>query len=762
MTLTPLRIAAISALALVAALAPPAGAADLTLTPAPAKAVRADGVFELTAATPIVVSKGDVEARGVADQLADLIRRSRGFRPKVVEGDPTDGAIVLRREGPAGEAYRLDVSPKAVTIAAARRAGLFYGAMSLWQLATPDNAKGPVAVPAATIEDAPRFAWRGLMVDSARHFQSIETLKATLDAMAAHKLNTFHWHLVDDQGWRLEIKKYPKLTQVGAWRTDPGAARAYPKYGGFYTQDQVRDLVAYAAARNITIVPEIETPGHALAPIVAYPELGSAPPDASKMGAKHMGDWGVFPWLYNTDDATFAFLDDVLNEVMDLFPSTFIHVGGDEAIKDQWKASPKIQARIKDLGLKDEHELQSWFIQRVGKTLEKRGRRLIGWDEILEGGLAPNATVMSWRGIDGAIAAAKAGHDTVLSPHPVLYLDNRQSVSPDEPTGRGRVVSLKDVYGFDPAPSQLSAEERKHVLGVQANVWTEHMQTDARMQAMAFPRAVALAERGWTPEGGVDWDDFARRLPAEMARLKILGVTVDAVPFEPQPALSEAEGGKTRLALSTGLGIGEIRYTLDGKAPTAKSLAYAAALDLSSGTTVKARAFLDGRALGRERTWTIDPALLRTRVSGQLKLCTEKVPLTMIDDAPRALDKRAMMFVDILNPCWIWEGADLSKGAILRVRASQIPFNFQVGKDRDQIPLRAPETPGGELEVRAGCAGERLAAIPLGDAAKNPGLSTITGRLPARPGKVDLCLTFTARSVDPFWAIDRVTLTAAN
>ena len=757
MTLTPLRTVAVSAFALAAALAGGANAADLTLTPAPAKAVRGEGSFQLSPATRIVVAKGDVEARGVANQLADLIRRSRGFRPAVIEGGPIAGAIVLTREGPAGEAYRLDVSPSGVTLAAGQRAGLFYGAMSLWQLATPDDAKGPVAIPAATIEDAPRFSWRGLMVDSARHYQSIETLKATLDAMAAHKLNTFHWHLVDDQGWRLEIKKYPRLTEVGAWRTDPGAARAYPKYGGFYTQDQVRDLVAYAAARNITIVPEIETPGHALAPIVAYPELGSAPPDASKMG-----DWGVFPWLYNTDDATFAFLDDVLNEVMDLFPSTFIHVGGDEAIKDQWKASPKIQAKIRELGLKDEHELQSWFIQRVGKTLEKRGRRLIGWDEILEGGLAPNATVMSWRGIDGAIAAAKAGHDTVLSPHPTLYLDNRQSASPDEPTGRGRIVSLKDVYGFDPAPSQLSAEERRHVLGVQANVWTEHMQTDARMQAMAFPRAVALAERGWTPEEGVDWNDFARRLPAEMARLKILGVTADTVPFEPQPALSEGEGGKTRLALSTGLGVGEIRYSLDGQAPTAGSPTYAAALDLPSGTTVKARAFLDGQALGRERSWTIEPALLRTRVSGQLKLCTDKVPLTMIDDAPRDLAKRAMMFVDILNPCWIWEGADLSKGAVISVRASQIPFNFQVGKDRDQIPLRPPATPGGELEVRAGCAGKRLAAIPLGDAAKNPGLSTIAGHLPARSGKVDLCLSFTAKSVDPFWAVERVTLTPAN
>jgi len=756
-TKTPLRTIAVSAFALAAVLATSALAdtAGLTLTPAPAKAVRAEGAFKLSSATRIHVAKGDVEARGVAQQLADLIQRSRGFKPAVVEGPPAVGeaAVVLTREGPTGEAYKLDISPNAVTIAAARRAGLFYGAMSLWQLATPDGAKGPVAVPAASIEDAPRFAWRGLMVDSARHVQSLDTLKAVIDAMAAHKLNTFHWHLVDDQGWRLEIKKYPKLTQVGAWRTDPGAARGYPKYGGFYTQDQARELVAYAAARNITVVPEIETPGHALAPIVAYPSLGTAAPDASKMG-----DWGVFPWLYNTDDATFAFLDDVLNEVMDIFPSTFIHVGGDEAVKDQWKASPKIQAKIKELGLKDEHELQSWFIQRVGKSLNERGRRLIGWDEILEGGLAPNATVMSWRGIDGAIAAARQGHDTVLSPHPTLYLDNRQSQSPEEPTGRGHVSSLKDVYAFDPAPAQLTPDERKHILGVQANVWTEHMQTDTRMELMAFPRAVALAERGWSSEADANWDDFARRLPAEMTRLKILGVAANTVPFEPQAAPSEGADGKTVLALSTGLGVGEIRYTTDGEAPTATSMAYAGALALTSGATVKAQTFVDGQALGRARSWTITPALLDTRVSGQLKACTEKVALTMIDDAPAAFDKRPMMYVDIFNPCWIWEGARLDKGAVLTARITQIPFNFQVGKDRDNIPLHPPATPGGELEVRLGCTGERIAAIPLGDAARNPGLSTVTARLPARAGQADLCLTFTSKTLDPFWVIERVTL----
>jgi hexosaminidase len=344
----------------------------------------------------------------------------------------------------------------------------------------------------------------------------------------------------------------------------------------------------------------------------------------------------------------------------------------------------------------------------------------------------------------------------------VLYLDNRQSTSAEEPTGRGHVSSLKDVYAFDPAPAQLTPDERKHILGVQANVWTEHMQTDQRMQLMAFPRAVALAERAWSSEINTNWDRFAQRLPAEMARLKILGVAANSVPFEPEPALTEAEGGKIRVALSSGLGLGQIRYTTNGDAPTMTSSTYAGPVELPYGAVLKARTFIEERPLGRERVWAMSADLLQTRTSRQLKLCSEQVPLTMIDDAPAALDQRPMMMVDIFNPCWIWEGARLDRGAMFSARISQIPFNFQVGKDRDNIPLRPPATLGGELEVRLGCSGERIAAIPLKDAARNPGLTTISARLPARADRADLCLTFTSKSLDPFWVIERVTLKPAN
>ncbi|WP_243410585.1 family 20 glycosylhydrolase [Caulobacter radicis] len=751
-------------------LAAPAMAAEpLTLTPAPVKAQAVEGHFRLSAATRIHVAKGDVEAKGVALQLSDLLHRARGIRPAVVEGEPAAGeaAISLVRGGPDGEGYGLDVAPGGVKITALKRAGLFYGAISLWQLAVQDEAKGPVDVPAARVEDAPRFAWRGFMLDSARHYQSINTIKLLIDGMAAHKLNTLHWHLVDDQAWRLEIKKYPKLTEVSAWRTPAGAAARDPKtgkpvrYGGFYSQDQVRDLVAYAAARNVTIVPEIEMPGHALAPIVAYPKLGLTPNPPAL--ARH--DWGIFPYLYNVDDSTFEFLNDVLDEVMDLFPSEYIHVGGDEAVKDQWKESAAIQARIKALGVKDEHGLQSWFIQRVEKHINGRGRRLIGWDEILEGGLAPNATVMSWRGIDGAIAAAGQGHDTVLSPEPTLYFDRRQSTSVDEPPGRMTVSSLKDVYQFDAAPDALTADQRKHILGVQANLWVEHIRTDERVQLMAFPRLVALSETAWTQEERRDWQGFTARVPAQMARLKALGLKANTAPFEPQATLRPGQDGAIAASLKSGLEIGQVRYTVDGAEPTATSPAYGDTLSLKAGTVLKARSFLDGQPLGRTRAWTATQWSAETRVSRQLELCGNAIPLLFEDDAPESGrdGERAIFATDVMQPCWVWKGADLSKGLKLTARVGQTPWNFQIGKAKDQIVVRKPATPDGELEVRVGgCEGERIAAIPLGKAGRGPGLGTVSGALPARAGVHDLCFSFTAKGLDPMPALDRVTLTAAG
>ncbi|MDO9335225.1 MAG: family 20 glycosylhydrolase [Caulobacter sp.] len=746
---------------LASCLALPAQAAP-ALIPAPASIVEGQGGYELKPYDLIAVADGDAEALRTALYLQDLLQETRGLSVAVREGGAGRAAITLKRDGPKGEAYRLSANPDGVVIAAADEAGLFYGAVTLWQLATQTPGKGPVRIQAMTIEDAPRFAWRGLMLDSARHFQSPAFVKRFIDWMALHKLNTLHWHLTDDQGWRLEIKKYPRLTEVGAWRVQAGAAPAADidpatgrprQYGGFYTQDQVREIVAYAAARQITIVPEIEMPGHAQATLVAYPDLGTVDPAPTAVS----GDWGVFPYIYNVDDRTFSFLEDVLTEVMDLFPGQYIHVGGDEAVKDQWKASPSVQAKIKALGLKDEHELQSWFIQRIERFLNAKGRRLIGWDEILEGGLAPNATVMSWRGIDGAVAAARQGHDAVLAAQPTLYFDRRQSASPDEPPGRGQMVTLKDVYDFDPAPASLTADETRHVLGLQATLFSEHIRTEERMEQMAFPRAAAIAELGWSPARGRDWAGFSARLPAMLERYGTVGLRYDEVPLRVVVTAGlDVAANRTAVTLATPLGLGDIHYTLDGSAPTAASPLYVAPLDLPVPSTVKAAAFENRRALTAPTTKVLDAASLRFRKSQELKLCSEGIALSLEDDGPLE-GPRAVMIADIMNPCWIYPAADLTGVTRIELDVGQRPFNFQIGADLAKITFRPPTTPEGEFEVRLdSCAGPVVATLPLAPAAGNTGVTRLTAPLAPASGLHDLCFTYTARGVEPMWFIDGV------
>ena len=524
------------------------------IIPMPRALSTASGQFNVTASTPVVVEAGSA-AEPVARYFIDLLQRTRSLALQV---DPAARANAKHAidfqltagEGAGQEGYSLTISPERIVVSAGDPRGLFYGAVTLWQLMTPGAAGEAISIPAITINDAPRFPWRGLMLDSARHFQSPQFIKQFIDWMALHKLNVLHWHLVDDQGWRLEIKKYPKLTSVGAWRVPAGAGAAAdtdpatgkPRlYGGFYTQDQVREIVAYAAERHITIVPEIEMPGHASASVAAYPQLGVTGTHPPMVPA----DWGVYSTLYNVDDSTFTFLEDVLTEVMALFPGEYIHVGGDEAVKDEWKASPKIQAQMRKLGIKDEHGLQSYFIQRIGKFLNQHERKLIGWDEILEGGLAPNATVMSWRGIDGAIAAATAGHDAVLAPQPALYFDNRQNGPNDPSPGRGWVISLEDVYRFDPAPAALQPDQLKHILGVQAPIFTEHMRTEERVEYMTFPRAAALAEVAWSPAERRDWADFQARLPAQLRATTRWGFTTHPlqIRLHPTPPPLRSGGG---------------------------------------------------------------------------------------------------------------------------------------------------------------------------------------------------------------------------
>jgi hexosaminidase len=575
--------------------------------------------------------------------------------------------------------------------------------------------------------------------------------------MAANKLNVLHWHLVDDQGWRLEMPKYPRLTSISAWRraaTAPGAP-PLPVEGGFYTRAQIRQIVAYAAARHITIVPEIEMPGHALAAIRAYPRLGMGVP----IPPGTESDYGVFPWLYNTDDATFRFLENVLDEVMDLFPSPYIHVGGDEAVKDQWKASPAIQAQMKALGITSEDKLQGWFVARIGKYLAAHRRRLIGWDEILEGDVPADATIMSWRGIDGAVAAAKAGHDTVLSPAPTLYFDNRQGVDAAEGPGRGTLESLATVYGFDPAPASIPAAEQRHILGLQGNLWTEHVRGDARAAQMAFPRASAVAELGWSPAGHRDFADFVRRLSPQMARMKALGISGSAALFRPVVTLSP-EGAKARIALTGQSGL-PIRYTLDGSAPGAASPLYAAPFNAAFPARLRAASFLNGTAQPGAIELPVTSETLRHRDDTQLDLCSGKVPLRLEDDWP-ATGKRAAFLIDIEQPCWIYRAAPMDDVTGIAIDVGQLPFNFQIGDDVDGIHFAPPVTPAGEFEVRDGCDGDRIAMLPLAPAARNPGVTRLSAALPPLKGAHDLCFTYTAHGVNPLWAISAVQLETAR
>jgi hexosaminidase len=508
--------------------ADPVAAPPVSIIPAPLEARPAAGEFVF--GTQARVAYRGAGSEQAARSFVELAQRTHGIDLAFAGKEGAAGAILfeISRSAPAApESYSLRVTPKGITVRARESRGLFYGAVSLWQLLGSPDA-GPPRIRAVTIEDAPRFRWRGLMLDTARHYQSPEFIRKFIDWMALHKLNVFHWHLTDDQAWRLEIKKYPRLTSVGAWRVPAGPAAAAdidpatgkPRlYGGFYTHEEVRDIVKYAAARHITVVPEIELPGHASAAVVAYPQLGVS----RTLPTAVPEEWGIFTTLFNADEATFAFFEDVFAEVMQLFPGEYIHVGGDEAVKDEWEASAAIQSRMKELGVKDEHALQSYFIQRVEKFLNKNGRKLIGWDEILEGGLAPNATVMSWRGIDGAIAAANAGHDTVLSPSPTMYLDHWQSDGDPAP-GRSDTITLEDVYRFDPIPDKIPAAQHHHILGIQANFWAEFMRSEERVEYQAYPRAAALAEVAWSSPARIDWLDFRDRMPDQLARYRKLGI----------------------------------------------------------------------------------------------------------------------------------------------------------------------------------------------------------------------------------------------
>jgi hexosaminidase len=733
----------------------------LPLIPQPVSVVAATGSFPLRTGTHVVVRGGDAQSTATARYFAELVRQSRSLRLDVEpSGNPGPGdaiEFVLDRNfhidaDDHGEGYVLDVGAHRITLSAATPHGLFNAAVTLWQLMTAQSAPAPeVRVPALHIVDYPRFAWRGLLLDSARHFQSPEFVKRFIDEMALHKLNVLHWHLTDDQGWRIEIRKYPKLTEIGAWRApqpdemqlaDPATGR----YGGFYTQAQIRDIVAYAAARYVTIVPEIDMPGHAQAAIASYPRLGvtgKQPPVSS--------DWGINTYLYNVEESTFAFINDVLGEVLELFPSPYIHVGGDEAAKDQWQASARVQERMRRLGVHDEKALQGYFTARLEGFLRAHGRKLIGWDEILEGGLPPGAVVMSWRGAEGAVAAATQGDDVVMAPDPSVYLDHLQGNGRDEPPGRVKVLSLADMYAFEPVPKELDAGQARHILGAQANLWSEYLTTGTRVEFAAFPRAAALAEKLWSPPARTNWNDFLARLPAQFERYRAYGTQFSDSAFAPQASVSALADGRFRVNLAKQLEYGSIHYTLDGSAPTPRSPVYREPLAVKADATLGSATFAGDRQLATPRSERIDAARALRRYSNELRTCGDSL-LLRLEGAPVGTAPAPLYNVDLMNPCWIYPQVDFDATARIDVQTGALPYFFELWHDTDKVVMHAPGGPADELQLHLdGCDGPLIAGVPL--SADRNALRTVNVPV-AGAGRHDVCAYFASRAHDPLRLIE--------
>lgn len=580
--------------------------ADFNIIPRPQQVnVSNDAPFTLSAKTVISLGTNSQNMKRNANMLASYIEQATGIRPAV--GKSKNGtAIVLTIDKTIAnaEGYKLDADAKQIRIAGASAAGVFYGIQTLRKSLPLVNGKASkVSIPAVHIADAPRFAYRGTHLDVSRHFVTADSVRQFIDMLALHNINRFHWHLTDDQGWRIEIKKYPLLTQIGSKRAQTVIGHNSGKYdgkpySGFYTQKQIRDIVKYAADRYITIVPEIDLPGHMQAALAAYPDMGCT-------GGPYevWQKWGVSDnVLCAGNDKTLTFIDNVLKEITKLFPSKYIHVGGDECPKTQWQKCPKCQARIKALNLeaKDGHSaeerLQSYIITHASNYLKSLGRNTIGWDEILEGGLAEGATVMSWRGESGGIAAAKQHHDVIMTPNSYLYFDYYQSLDKaNEPLAIGGYLPLETVYSYEPMPKELTADEARHIIGVQANIWTEYMPTFKQMQYMALPRLAALSEVQWSQPALKDYTSFTNRLTEFTHLYDRLGYNYAKHLYNVAIHVDSDNKWREILIHMTTAGKAEIRYTLDGTEPTVNSTLYTGAIVLQKSAKIRAAAFRDGK-----------------------------------------------------------------------------------------------------------------------------------------------------------------------
>jgi len=735
---------------------------------------------QLTGARVLTITDGDrVAIHGtdrrrverMVDRFVQLVAHTRGLQLQTAATDDTRAAITFEvdpRANVVGDAgYRIVAGPRGIQVIARSSRGAFYGGVTLWQLLTPPGwIRGTAAeVPQGVIEDHPRFAWRALLLDSGRHFQSVAEIERIIDWMSLEKLDVLLWHVTEDQGWRLEIPRYPALTTTGACRKAVGGdieltSAPDKPYCGFYSEAEVRELVRYAAARYVTVVPEIDLPGHSQAAVAAYPWLGVTGKRPSVWT-----DWGVSPWLLKPDQKTLRFVDDVLDEVMRLFPSPYISIGGDEADKEQWNGSPEVRAEMRRLGLANMDQLQGWFTSRVAEHLIRHGRTPVGWDdELLVGAPLPAAeVVMSWHGGNGervALEAIRQDHDVVVTPQESLYFDHYQSALPDEWPGQPPPITLQEAYETATMPEGATKSEAKRVIGVQGDLWTELMPTFARDQHALFPRMAALSELGWSPASAHDWNGFLQRLTAELARYRALGIRYADGAFA--PAFSVTAGpseGTLRVVLSNQARFGTIRYTVDGSVPTAASAQYVRPLTFATRDKVRLRAATfapDGPDLTEPRALVLDTSTLLTRDGSELASCSNEAEMRVGGD--RAAPGSAPVYaLDVGNMCWLWPRAPLE--GIRRVTLTVGRVTWRFGDEAKDAVVRPKASEAGEFEIHAdSCSGPLLATLPLRSAARAAGETRLEGKLSTPKGKGvrNLCIFATGDPREGQWALARV------
>jgi len=726
------------------------------------------------------------QVQPIADRFIQLVTNTRGLQFHAASSATSAHSAITFDVDPHASVvgdtgYRIVVGTEGIRVIARSPAGAFYGSVTLWQLLTPPGwTRGtPAEIAEGVIDDHPRFAWRALLLDSGRHFQSVTDIEKLIDWMSLDKLNVLLWHLTEDQGWRLEIPKYPELTKTGACRKAvgldmeltgaqrresreaPAARRAETgapdkPYCGFYTEAQVREIVRYAAARFVTVVPEIDLPGHSQAAVAAYPWLG-----VTGERPTVWTNWGISPWLLKPDEKTLQFVDDVLDEVMQLFPSRYISIGGDEADKKQWNASPELRARMRRLGLANMDQLQGWFMSRVADHLVEHGRTPVGWDDELVAGekLPASQVVMTWHGNDVALRAAAQGHDVVLSPTESLYLDYYQSDLPDEWPGQPPMTSLRQSYATAVIPSGATADAARHIIGVQGNLWTEFVPTFARAQHALYPRVTALSELGWSGASAHDWNSFLQRLPAELARYRALGIGYADSAFAPAFEVTGSRQGILKVALSNQANFGELRYTTDGSVPTVKSAQYVHPLEFSARGKVTLRAATfepGGFELAAPRTQVLDPTTLLTRDGSDLASCSNE-PGSRLGGKQPAQGARPVYKVNIGDMCWLWRRAPLEGVERVTLTVERVAWRF--GDEAKGAVVRPKASAAGEFEIHAdSCVGPLFARLPLAPAVPGDGQNHLnaTVSMSKLNDARDLCIFATGDPRDGQWVLARV------